>query len=43
VKKLRWICVSRAGLGGEYFYDALVRSDVVVTGIHVVRDLTPWK
>jgi phosphoglycerate dehydrogenase-like enzyme len=33
-KKLRWICASRAGLGGAYFYDALVRSDVVVTGMH---------
>ena len=21
-KKLRWICASRAGLGGAYFYDA---------------------
>jgi phosphoglycerate dehydrogenase-like enzyme len=34
VKKLRWICASRAGLGGAYFYDALVNSDVVVTGMH---------
>ena len=33
-KKLRWICASRAGLGGAYFYDALVKSDVVVTGMH---------
>ena len=33
-KKLRWICASRAGLGGAYFYDALVDSDVVVTGMH---------
>ncbi len=33
-KKLRWICASRAGLGGAYFYDALVSSDVVVTGMH---------
>jgi phosphoglycerate dehydrogenase-like enzyme len=33
-KKLRWICASRAGLGGAYFHDALVRSDVVVTGMH---------
>ncbi len=33
-KKLRWICASRAGLGGAWFYDALVRSDVVVTGMH---------
>src|SRR5438874_5894494 len=33
-KKLRWICASRAGLGGAYFYGALVKSDVVVTGMH---------
>src|SRR5215469_7150644 len=33
-KKLRWICASRAGLGGAYFYDARVNSDVVVTGMH---------
>jgi phosphoglycerate dehydrogenase-like enzyme len=33
-KKLRWICASRAGLGGAYFYDALANSDVVVTGMH---------
>jgi phosphoglycerate dehydrogenase-like enzyme len=33
-KKLRWICASRAGLGATYFYDALVNSDVVVTGMH---------
>ena len=33
-KKLRWICASRAGLGGAWFYDALVNSDVVVTGMH---------
>jgi phosphoglycerate dehydrogenase-like enzyme len=33
-KKLRWICASRAGLGGAYFHDALVDSDVVVTGMH---------
>lgn len=31
-KRLRWICASRAGLGGAYFHDALVKSDVVVTG-----------
>jgi phosphoglycerate dehydrogenase-like enzyme len=31
--RLRWICASRAGLGGAYFYDALVNSDVVVTGM----------
>src|SRR5215470_6663538 len=33
-KRLRWICASRAGLGSAYFYDALVKSDVVVTGMH---------
>jgi phosphoglycerate dehydrogenase-like enzyme len=33
-KKLRWICASRAGLGGAYFHDAPVKSDVVVTGMH---------
>jgi phosphoglycerate dehydrogenase-like enzyme len=33
-KRLRWICASRAGLGEAYFYDALVKSDVVVTGMH---------
>ncbi len=33
-KRLRWICASRAGLGGAWFHDALVRSDVVVTGMH---------
>jgi phosphoglycerate dehydrogenase-like enzyme len=33
-KKLRWICANRAGLGGAYFHDALVNSDVVVTGMH---------
>jgi phosphoglycerate dehydrogenase-like enzyme len=32
-KKLRWICAARAGLGGEWFYDALVGSDVVVTNM----------
>jgi phosphoglycerate dehydrogenase-like enzyme len=32
-KKLRWICAARAGLGGDWFYDALVRSDVVVTNM----------
>lgn len=33
-KKLRWICANRAGLGGAYFYDAQVKIDVVVTGMH---------
>ncbi len=32
-KKLRWICAARAGLGGDWFYDALVKSDVVVTNM----------
>jgi phosphoglycerate dehydrogenase-like enzyme len=32
-KKLRWICAARAGLGGEWFYDALAKSDVVVTNM----------
>jgi phosphoglycerate dehydrogenase-like enzyme len=29
-KRLRWICASRAGLGGAYFYNALVKSDVAL-------------
>jgi phosphoglycerate dehydrogenase-like enzyme len=33
-KRLRWICANRAGLGGAYFHDALVKSDVIVTGMH---------
>src|SRR6266566_121490 len=33
-KKLRRTCASRAGLGGAYFYDALVKSAVAVTGMH---------
>ncbi|ETW94950.1 MAG: hypothetical protein ETSY1_32625, partial [Candidatus Entotheonella factor] len=32
-KKLRWICAARAGLGGDWFYDALVKSSVVVTNM----------
>src|SRR3984893_17464781 len=31
--KLRWICAARAGLGGAWFYDALVKSDVIVTTV----------
>src|SRR5262247_783099 len=31
--KLRWICAARAGLGGDWFYEALVKSDVVVTNM----------
>src|SRR5919197_2358734 len=33
-QRLRWICAARAGLGGDWFYDALVQSNVVVTGMH---------
>lgn len=32
--RLRWIAAARAGLGRSWFYDALVESDVVVTGMH---------
>jgi phosphoglycerate dehydrogenase-like enzyme len=32
-RNLRWICAARAGLGGDWFYDALVQSDVVVTNM----------
>ncbi len=32
-RKLRWICAARAGLGGDWLYDVLVRSDVVVTNM----------
>jgi len=32
-QRLRWICAARAGLGGDWFYDALVKSDVVVTNM----------
>src|SRR6266508_1855256 len=32
-RKLRWICAARAGLGGNWFYDALVQSDVIVTNM----------
>jgi phosphoglycerate dehydrogenase-like enzyme len=31
--KLRWICAARAGLGGAWFHEALVKSDVVVTNM----------
>ena len=31
--RLRWIAAPRAGLGGEWFYDELVRSPVVVTNL----------
>src|SRR5215469_7134149 len=31
--KLRWICAARAGLGGAWFYDELVKGDVVVTNM----------
>src|SRR5256712_4363617 len=32
-KQLRWICAARAGLGGDWFYDPLVKSAVVVTNM----------
>jgi phosphoglycerate dehydrogenase-like enzyme len=32
-KRLRWIAAPRAGLGGDWFYDELVRSPVVVTNL----------
>lgn len=32
--KLRWIQAARAGIGGSWFYDELVNSDVRVTGMH---------
>jgi phosphoglycerate dehydrogenase-like enzyme len=32
-KKLRWICAARAGLGGAWFYDALVKRDIIVTNM----------
>ena len=31
--KLRWICADRAGLGGAWFYDELVKGDVIVTNM----------
>jgi phosphoglycerate dehydrogenase-like enzyme len=32
-RKLRWIAAPLAGLGGDWFYDELVRSDVIVTNM----------
>jgi len=32
-KRLRWIAAPRAGLGGDWFYDELVKSPVVVTNL----------
>jgi phosphoglycerate dehydrogenase-like enzyme len=32
-KRLRWIAAPRAGLGGDWFYDELVKSPVVVTNM----------
>jgi phosphoglycerate dehydrogenase-like enzyme len=32
-KRLRWICAARAGLGGDWFYDTLVKSPVAVTNM----------
>ena len=37
-RRLRWIAASRAGLGGEWFYDELVRSPVVVTNLRGIRN-----
>src|SRR5215831_19191322 len=31
--KLRWICAARAGLGGAWFYDELVKGGVIVTNM----------
>jgi phosphoglycerate dehydrogenase-like enzyme len=31
--KLRWICADRAGLGGAWFYDELVKGNVIVTNM----------
>ena len=32
-KRLRWIAAPRAGLGGDWFYDELVKSPIVVTNM----------
>lgn len=32
-RKLRWIAAARAGLGGDWFYEALVESPVTVTNV----------
>jgi phosphoglycerate dehydrogenase-like enzyme len=32
-ERLRWIAAPRAGLGGDWFYDELVRSPIVVTNL----------
>jgi phosphoglycerate dehydrogenase-like enzyme len=32
-KRLRWIAAPRAGLGGDWFYDVLVTSPVLVTNL----------
>ncbi|MBO0738148.1 MAG: hypothetical protein J2P48_16500 [Alphaproteobacteria bacterium] len=39
--KLRWICAARAGLGGAWFYEALVKSDVIVTNMRGKRGRVP--
>lgn len=36
--KLRWIAAPRAGLGGDWFHEALVQSDVVVTNTKGIFD-----
>jgi hypothetical protein len=40
-RKLRWICAARAGLGGAWFYDALVNSDVLVTNMCAATTCRP--
>lgn len=37
-KKLRWIAAPRAGLGGDWFHQDLVKSDVVVTNTRGIFD-----
>jgi phosphoglycerate dehydrogenase-like enzyme len=34
--RLRWICAPLAGLGGSWFYEELVKSDVVVTNMRAI-------
>ena len=46
-KKLHWICAAGAGRGGDWFYDALEKNDVVVTNMRAATTstsrLTPWR
>src|SRR4029450_8451927 len=37
-KRLRWICAARAGLGGDWFYDAPVTTARVVASMRGVYD-----